>query len=91
MTDNDCTATEHERPWVEYRTNGDGPWREREFDTIEQVEAWACEHLGVDVADVSIVHVPRSSSRIRASGGETPPPGRLRVSAPSSRAHHPNH
>lgn len=58
MTDNDYTATGHEKPWIEYRTGGDGPWREREFATVEQAEAWAYEHLGVDVVDVSIVHVP---------------------------------
>jgi hypothetical protein len=58
MTDNDRTTTEHSRPWIEYRTDADAPWREQEFDTAAQAEAWAYKHLGVDVADVSIVHIP---------------------------------
>lgn len=58
MTGNEQNETKHERPWIKYRSDGDGPWREREFATAEQAEAWAHQHLGVDVADVGTVQIP---------------------------------
>ncbi|WAX55123.1 hypothetical protein M6B22_11180 [Jatrophihabitans cynanchi] len=57
MNDEYHTAR-HERPWIEYRTDADTPWREREFDTVEEAEAWAHQHLGLDVADVGPAQIP---------------------------------
>lgn len=48
----------HRRVWIEYRLTGDGPWLEREFDSVAEAERWAHAHLGVDVTDVSTVHLP---------------------------------
>lgn len=58
MNDEQHAATGHERPWIEYRTDADNPWREREFDTVEQAEAWAHQHLGLDVADLGPAQIP---------------------------------
>jgi hypothetical protein len=58
MNDETHAAAGHERPWIEYRTDADSPWQEREFDTVEQAEAWAHKHLGLEVADVGTVQMP---------------------------------
>ena len=58
MHDDVHAATGHKRPWIEYRTDADSPWREREFDNVEAAEAWAHDHLGLDVADVGPVQIP---------------------------------
>lgn len=56
-TNNDATS-DSGRPWIEYRTDGNGPRRVRSFDTVEQAQRWAHWHLGADVADVGTIHVP---------------------------------
>lgn len=58
MNDEERAVTGHERPWIAYRTDADSPWRDREFDTVEQAEAWAHKHLGLEVADVGTVQIP---------------------------------
>lgn len=75
MTDSNQPSSDgvHERPWLEYRTTGDGPWLDREFDTIHQADAWGHEHLGVDVADVSQTHPPNSVPAEWAAAGYTSP------------------
>lgn len=58
MTENRYVASDHSKPWIEYRTDAGSPWCDREFDTVEAAEAWAHQHLGLDVADVGSVQAP---------------------------------